>query len=196
MSEPRSLGPRFQKALEFALEVHSAQVRKGTDTPYFAHLMAVCSIVLEYGGGENEAIAALLHDAVEDQGGKVMLESIHTTFGEAVARLVEGCTDAYGHPKPPWTERKEAYIDHVRSAPDDVRLVSMADKLHNARSMLSDHRRVGDEVWSRFSVGPEQTIWYYRSLTEAFTGTRHQALLAELQGAVGELGLLIEEAGE
>ncbi len=192
MSAPRPLGPRFQEALDFALEVHSAQARKGTETPYFAHLMAVCAIVLEYGGGEEEAIAALLHDAVEDQGGKEMLETIRARFGEDVARLVDGCTDAYGYPKPPWTERKEAYIEHVRHASDGVHLVSMADKLHNARSMLSDHRKVGDELWSRFSVGSEETIWYYRSLVEAFGGTRHQALLAELQSVVEELALLVE----
>lgn len=161
-----SLSERFEQAFQFAFEIHRAQLRKGNQVPYIAHLMAVASLVLEDGGSEDEAIAALLHDAPEDQGGRPVLEQIRRRFGENVARIVDGCTDTYETPKPAWRERKERYLSHLRHAAADVRRVSLADKLHNARSLLADLRRGGDGIWERFNGGKEGTLWYYRALVE------------------------------
>lgn len=127
------LSGEFEEALVYAAVIHAGQVRKGTDVPYFAHLLGVASIALEYEANETEATAALLHDAVEDAGGKGRLEDIRQRFGEAVAEIVAGCTDTDVIPKPPWRERKEAYVRHISTAPPSVRLVSAADKLYNAR---------------------------------------------------------------
>ena len=161
-----SLSERFEQAFRFAFEIHRAQLRKGSQVPYIAHLMAVASLVLEDGGSEDEAIAALLHDAPEDQGGRPVLEQIRRRFGENVAQIVDGCTDTYETPKPAWRERKERYLAHLSHAAADVRRVSLADKLHNARSLLADLRRGGDGVWERFNGGKEGTLWYYRALVE------------------------------
>jgi GTP pyrophosphokinase len=144
------LTERFEEALAFAARLHNAQVRKGTGIPYVSHLLAVASIALEHGADEDEAIAALLHDAVEDQGGDTARQEIRRRFGERVAAIVDGCTDAETTPKPPWRERKERYVAHVADAPPSVRLVSAADKLHNARAILADLRATGDAVWGRF----------------------------------------------
>jgi GTP pyrophosphokinase len=137
------LSPDFTQALVFANELHHAHWRKKPSIPYVSHLLAVASIVLEYGGDEDEAIAALLHDAVEDRGGRPTLERIKRRFGSAVADIVQACSDAEVKPKPPWRERKERYIEHVTAASASVRLVSAADKLHNARSILKDYREIG-----------------------------------------------------
>ena len=145
-----SLSTRFEEALILATRLHAGQVRKGTTIPYIAHLLGVTSIVLEHGGDEEEAIAALLHDAAEDQGGKAILEDIRGRFGYGVAEIVEGCTDAWTDPKPPWRERKQAYVAALRRASASVRLVSSADKLHNARAILGDYRALGEAVWERF----------------------------------------------
>ncbi|WP_119313948.1 HD domain-containing protein, partial [Calidithermus terrae] len=147
------LSERFKDALGLAFELHMGQRRKGTDVPYLAHLLAVSAIVLEHGGGEDEAIAALLHDAAEDQGGRETLERIRRRFGERVAAVVEGCTDAWEEPKPPWRGRKEAYLAHLPGADAATRLVSCADKLHNARAVLADYRRLGEGLWARFQGG-------------------------------------------
>jgi (p)ppGpp synthase/HD superfamily hydrolase len=181
------LGPRFEQALPYAAQLHRDQVRKGTGIPYVSHLLAVAGIVLEHGGSEDEAIAALLHDAVEDQGGAPTLQAIRLRFGETVAAIVEGCTDTDEMPKPPWRPRKEAYIAHVASASPSVRLVSAADKLHNARTILADYRRGGDAVWDRFSGGKAGTLWYYRTLVEAFRRHGLTPLVEELERVVGEL---------
>jgi (p)ppGpp synthase/HD superfamily hydrolase len=141
---------RFSAALTFASQLHATQLRKGSGVPYAAHLLSVTGIVLQYGGREDEAIAALLHDAVEDQGGLPVLEKIRSRFGAEVAAIVEGCTDAYTNPKPAWRERKEKYIAHLQAASPSVRLVCAADKLDNIRAILQDYRIVGEEVWSRF----------------------------------------------
>src|SRR5436305_7390897 len=146
-----ALTSRFEEAITFATQLHAKQLRKGTTIPYIAHLLAVTSIVLENGGNEDEAIAALLHDAIEDQGGAATREEIRHRFGDTVVAIVDGCTDAEVIPKPPWRARKEAYIAHVRQAPPSVRLVSGADKLHNARSILADYRVSGDALWQRFT---------------------------------------------
>lgn len=159
---------RFADALLFAYTLHAGQTRKGSDTPYVSHLMAVCGLAMEHGGGEDEAIAALLHDAVEDQGGKAVGDDIERRFGPAVRAIVDGCTDTDQDPKPPWRARKEAYVAHVATASDSIRLVSACDKLHNARTMLTDLRLHGPQVWTRFKVGPDQHVWYFRSLIAAF----------------------------
>src|SRR5919202_957739 len=152
-----ALTRRFEEALTFAARLHSAQVRKGTTVPYVSHLLAVAAVALEHGADEDEAIAALLHDAVEDQGGAATREEIRRRFGDRVAEIVDGCTDAETTPKPPWRERKERYVSHIASAPPSVRLVSAADKLHNARSILADLRTCGEGVWDRFRGGKEGT---------------------------------------
>ncbi len=167
-TEEPTLGKRFEEAFCYAAALHSTQRRKGSDIPYIAHLMAVCSLVLEQGGDEDQAIAALLHDAVEDQGGKPTLQEIRRRFGERVARLVEGCTDADSDPKPPWRRRKEEYIQHVQSAPPDVLVIVLADKIHNARAVLRDYHALGDRLWPRFKGGKEGTLWYYRTLAATF----------------------------
>ena len=182
-----ALSARFEAALPFAAGLHRDQVRKGTNTPYVSHLLGVAAIVLEHGGNEDEAIAALLHDAVEDQGGASTLRAIHDRFGGAVAAIVAGCTDTDLVPKPPWRPRKEAYVTHVASASPSVRLVSAADKLHNARTILADYRRHGDAVWERFSGGKEGSLWYYRALVDAFRAHGRTPLLDELDGVVSEI---------
>ena len=182
-----TLSTRFEEALTFATRLHAGQSRKGTAIPYIAHLLAVASLVLEHDANEDEAIAALLHDAVEDQGGRVTLEEIRHRFGDRVAEIVEGCTDAWTTPKPPWRERKEAFLAHLPGATTSVRLVSAADKLHNARTILSDYRALGESLWSRFHGGKEGTLWYYRSLAEVFRATGPAPLAEELDRVVSEI---------
>ncbi len=178
---------RFQQALLYAAQLHATQLRKGTQIPYVAHLLAVAALVLEAGGDEDQAIAALLHDAPEDQGGRAVLEEIHLRFGERVAEIVDGLTDTYEHPKPPWRERKQAYLEHLRHAPAEVRLVSLADKLHNARSILCDLRNSGNHTWQRFKGGKEGTLWYYRSLVEVFQELDTSPQVEELARTVEEI---------
>ena len=177
----------FEDALAFAAQLHSRQVRKGTAVPYVAHLLGVASVALEHGADEDEAIAALLHDAVEDQGGAATLGKIRERFGETVAAIVEGCTDTDQMPKPPWRPRKEAYVAHVASASPSVRLVSAADKLHNARTIVADYRRFGEDVWRRFSGGRDGTLWYYRALVDAYRAHGPTPLVEELERVVGEM---------
>ncbi|MDZ7844562.1 MAG: HD domain-containing protein [Anaerolineales bacterium] len=160
------LSETFQQALNFAAELHRGQIRKNNQIPYLSHLLGVTSLVLECGGTESEAAAALLHDAVEDQGGRETLLEIQHRFGEEIAAIVEGCTDAYTIPKPPWRARKEKYLHSLGSASPSVRLVSLADKVHNARSLHRDLLTCGESIWSEFKGGKEGTLWYYQSLTE------------------------------
>ena len=178
---------RIEEALVYATRLHANQRRKGSDVPYIAHLLAVTSIVLEHGGTEDEAIAALLHDAVEDQGGAATREEIRRRFGEVVVAIVDGCTDTDVMPKPPWRPRKEAYIAHLAHASPAVLLVSAADKLHNARTVLTDYRLVGEALWDRFTGGREGTLWYYRAVVEAFRATWPSPLVDELDRVVAEL---------
>ena len=184
------LGPRFNEAFLFAAEKHAAQTRKRTDVPYISHLMAVAALVLEAGGGEDEAIAALLHDVVEDCGGVPVLAEVRQRFGDRVADIVEGCTDAYTLPKPEWKKRKLDYLDVLRHASDDVRLVSAADKLHNVRTILADYRNEGDAVWDRFSGRREGTLWYYRAVLDVLREGKPNRLIDELQRVVTELETL------
>lgn len=184
---PKRLGPRFLRAFLFAAEKHSGQTRKASTIPYIAHLMGVASLVLEAGGDEDLAIAALLHDVVEDCGGAPMLKEVRRRFGSRVARVVEGCTDTDLFPKPPWRERKESYILHLKSADADTRLVSAADKLNNVRSILSDYREIGESIWSRFNGGREGTLWYYRTLRDEFLRDKLNRITRDLELAVNEL---------
>jgi (p)ppGpp synthase/HD superfamily hydrolase len=189
VTNPRTaqLGSRFDEAFLFAAEKHAAQTRKRTDVPYISHLMSVAALVLEAGGDEDQAIAALLHDVVEDCGGEPMLEEVRGRFGDRVAKIVQGCTDAYAVPKPPWKQRKLDYLELLRSADDDIRLVSAADKLHNVRTILTDYRREGDSVWDRFSGRRDGTLWYYRAVLEVLRAGRPNRLVDELQRVVTEL---------
>jgi (p)ppGpp synthase/HD superfamily hydrolase len=187
MADPIRLASRFDEALLFAVRRHQSQFRKGTRIPYVAHLLSVAALVLEDGGDEDEAIAALLHDAVEDQGGAEMRAEIAGRFGERVATIVDGCTDADVVPKPPWRARKVAYIAHIRHAPLPVRRVSLADKVHNARAILFDYRQIGDELWLRFNGGYAGTIWYYRALASAFADTTPGPLSQELVRTVDDI---------
>jgi len=178
------LSVKYSFALAYAAEVHAHQKRKGTEIPYVSHLLAVGSLVLEHGGTENEAIAALLHDAGEDQGGLDRLAEISEKFGEEVAGIVAGCTDDVNEKKAEWRVRKERYLDHLPKATDSVRLVSCADKTHNARAIVSDLRMMGDAVFSRFNGGKEGTLWYYRALADVFLGLGPTRLAGELDSAV------------
>ena len=181
------LGRRFLRAFDFAAEKHAGQTRKASTIPYIAHLMGVASLVLEFGGNEDLAIAALLHDVVEDCGGAPMLKEVRRRFGSRVAKIVDGCTDSDVYPKPPWRERKEAYIQHLKSADAETRLVSAADKLNNVRSILSDYRDVGESVWARFKGGRDGTLWYYRTLLKEFLRRKPNRLVRELELAIREL---------
>jgi GTP pyrophosphokinase len=180
------LGPRFRRAFLFAADKHARQTRKASTIPYIAHLMGVASLVLEFGGDEDMAIAALLHDVVEDCGGAPMLTQVRRRFGKRVAKIVDGCTDSDTYPKPPWRERKETYIRHLRRADAETRLVSAADKLNNVRSILSDYREVGETIWARFNGGRDGSVWYYRALLEEFL-RKPNRLIREFELAVREL---------
>ncbi len=181
------LGRRFVDALEFARAAHGDQVRKGTRIPYLSHLLGVASLVLDAGGVEDLAIAGLLHDTVEDT--NITVEDVAEAFGERVAAIVAACSDTQERPKPPWRERKERYLAHLDSpeTSTDVLLVSVADKLHNARAILADYRAVGNDLWNRFNVGRDGQLWYYRSLVEVFRLRRPGAMADELERVVDEL---------
>jgi (p)ppGpp synthase/HD superfamily hydrolase len=183
-------GEKFENALIYATQLHRDQTRKGSEVPYITHLLIVAAIVGENDGTENEVVAALLHDAPEDRGGKDRLEDIRARYGDEVAEIVDGCTDTYEDPKPEWRPRKEAYVAHVAEAPPSVRLVSAADKLHNARSILADLRAVGNELWDRFTGGREGTLWYYRALVEAYAGVGSNPIVEELDRVVREIEAL------
>lgn len=170
MERSVTLTPRFDAALAYAARLHREQRRKGTDVPYVAHLLGVASLALEMGTDEDGAIAALLHDAVEDQ--DVTVAEIARDWGEAVARIVADCTDSFGGGGPggakaPWRERKAAYLAALPSKPAASLLVSLADKTYNGRAIVDDLRVHGDALWARFSGGRE-SLWYYRTLAEVF----------------------------
>ena len=182
-----SYGENFQRALDYAARLHGDQSRKGTRVPYITHLLAVAAIVGENGGTEDEVVAALLHDAPEDRGGEARLRDIRLRFGHAVAEIVAGCSDTYEDPKPPWRERKERHLAHLAGASDSVRLVSAADKLHNARSVLSDYRAVGDVLWDRFNGGREGTVWFYRAVVDTLRVEQNDPTVEEIGRVVSEL---------
>lgn len=186
---------RFTEALSYSHELHQKQTRKGTDIPYVSHLLAVASLVVEAGGSEEQAIAALLHDAVEDQGGAKTLHEIQRRFGDEVAAIVDHCSDTDEIPKPPWRDRKERYISGLQEAPEEMILVSIADKLHNARCILIDYREHGDRLWKRFNGGKEGTLWYYRALTDAYQNRTDIPILSLLDETVRELERRVETEG-
>jgi (p)ppGpp synthase/HD superfamily hydrolase len=185
------LTKRFDEAVLYAIELHRTQVRKATAIPYVTHLFAVCSLVLEDGGTEDEAIAALLHDGPEDQGGEPILAEIRAQFGDDVAETVAGLSDdmpALGAAKAPWRQRKEAYVSHLEEATPSVLKVSLADKLHNARSILVDVRDGGESVWDRFSAARSEQAWYYQTLLAIFERRQPASRnLPELRRVLGEL---------
>lgn len=183
----RRLTRRFVEAMAYAVEIHAGQTRKGSAIPYVSHPMAVCSLVLEDGGSEDEAIAALLHDAVEDGGGRPVLDEIRRRFGETVAGIVWDCSDTDEVPKPPWLERKKKLIAQIRQTGSGSRRVACADKLHNARSILFDYNVVGEELWKRFTGTRAQVLWYLRALVEAFRETGTGPMADELERVVSEI---------
>jgi (p)ppGpp synthase/HD superfamily hydrolase len=190
VQRPVKLGPRFLRAFEFAAEKHAGQARKGSTIPYIAHLMGVASLVLEAGGDQDLAIAALLHDVVEDCGGAPMLKEVRKRFGARVAKIVDECTDADSYPKPPWRERKEKYLRRLKKADADTRLVSAADKLNNVRSILSDYRAIGELVWARFNGGRDGTLWYYRVLLDEFLHHKPNRITRDFELAVNDLEIV------
>jgi GTP pyrophosphokinase len=194
-----SVASRFEQAFSYASVVHAGQVRKGTSIPYISHLLGVASIALEHGADEDEAIAALLHDAVEDAGGRGRLQDIRARFGDRVATIVEGCTDADVMPKPEWRPRKERYVAHLIQADAGTLLVSASDKLHNAISIRRDLHSMGFGLWDRFRGGREGSIWYYRACLEAFREAplgdeRLTILLDDLERTTVEIEQLSETA--
>jgi GTP pyrophosphokinase len=181
----KAITKRFADAVGYALRVHAGQRRKGTRIPYVSHPIAVASIALEHGASEDEAIAALLHDAIEDSRQPLRTKAeIRRRFGAVVAEIVEGCSDSETQPKPLWRARKDRYLAHLRKASPSIRLVSASDKLHNARAILGDYREVGEALWDRFTAKKDGTLWYYRALADTFRQTGPRRLARELDGVV------------
>jgi (p)ppGpp synthase/HD superfamily hydrolase len=186
-TSPR-LTPKFVEAVAYAADKHANQTRKGSGIPYLGHLLSVAGFVIEADGTEAEAIAALLHDAAEDQGGEETLAEIREQFGDEIAAIVGECSDTFETPKPPWRERKQRYIDHLPEASDGAILVSLADKLHNAHAILRDFRAHGDELWQRFNVkDPQQHLWYYRSLLDVYSKRVDNWMVDELREVIDAL---------
>lgn len=184
-----ALSDRFERAFVLASTLHRDQRRKGTEIPYLSHLMAVSALVLEHGGGEDDAIAALLHDAAEDQGGLATLERIRSAFGGRVADLVAAVSDTFATEKPPWRERKLAYLAHLATADEAAIRLSLADKLHNATCTLADVHRLGATAWERFKGGRDGTLWYLRGVADAARARAvHPGLLRRLDAVIAELG--------
>lgn len=186
-TETPQLSTRFEAALVYATRLHANQVRKGSGVPYISHLLSVAALVLEDGGDEDQAIAALLHDAIEDQGGAKTRAEIRQRFGERVVNIVDGCTDSETIPKPPWKERKLNYLEKMRLASSEVRRVALADKLHNARSIVADWEREGEKVWQKFKGGKEGTLWFYRSFLEIYQQKGSDFLTQELARLISRL---------
>ena len=194
------LGERFDRALAFASALHRGQVRKSGGVPYVSHLLAVAAIAIEHGASEDEAIGALLHDAIEDRsavfGGATKLRAaIREQYGDAVLAIVEGCTDADTEPKPPWRARKEAFVARMATAPRPVLFVCCADKLHNARSIASELRASGERTWDTFNGGKQGTLWYYRSLWDVFDRRLGGRIAGDYGRAIAEMQALAQVAG-
>ncbi len=182
---------RLAEAFAFAASVHRTQLRKATTIPYVAHLMSVSALVLEHGGDEEQAMAGLLHDVIED-GGPEYEPVIRHLFGERVAALVRACTDADVKPKPPWRERKETYIAHLREAAPDALLVSACDKLHNARAIVADQQVIGNTMFARFTGGKDGSLWYYKTLSAVFLERLPGPLADELDRTVRQMQMLAD----
>ena len=181
------LSERFSEALVFAVRLHANQARKFSGAPYVSHLLRTAGMALEHGADEDEAIAALLHDAVEDQGGEPTRREIDERFGPRVAAIVEGCTDTDQNPKPPWRERKEVFLSRLHHTSASVRLVTACDKLDNARAIVAEYHRRGESIWPQFRGGRDGVLWYYRSLVEILGPTDASPLVSELARVVAEL---------
>ena len=193
------LGDRFAEALAYAARLHARQTRKAKDTPYIAHLLGVASLAIDGGADEDEAIAAVLHDAVEDQGGERTRAEIERRFGERVAFLVVSLSDSLtdtsdGSKKEPWQVRKDRYIAHLEGADRSVRLLAACDKLHNLRELVEDHRRLGDDVWTHFSAGPEKQLWFYRKVVGVLTRDGRGPVFDRLRAALADFERLVEES--
>ena len=182
-----ALGARFSAALLWAVELHAQQQRKVTGTPYVGHLLAVTGVALQCGANEDEAIAAVLHDALEDQGRPGLSDEIAARFGAEVLSIVEGCSDTTVRPKPPWQQRKLAYLQRLETAPPSVRLVKAADALDNCRCLLRDYRTLGEALWQHFRGGRDGTLWYHRSVVDILRRGGSTPLVEELARAVAEL---------
>lgn len=178
---------RFESALTYAAQLHSTQLRKQSTVPYISHLLGVASLVLEDGGDEDQAIAALLHDAVEDQGGSSTREAIRQRYGEQVTRLIDGCTEIQSHPQPSWKIRKLNYIDALQQAPPEVLRITLADKLHNARSILFGRHELGAAVWDRFGAPKEEVLWFYRRVADVIGASLDSPMLKELSQVLKQL---------
>lgn len=189
MNLPNQIQPteRFENALIYANHLHRSQYRKDGRVPYIAHLLSVAALVLEHGGDEDQAIAALLHDAVEDQGGNATREVIRQRFGDRVTAIVDGCTETDATPRPSWQVRKTTYLEGLQQAAPEVRRVSLADKLHNARSLLAALHQDGDKIWQRFSGGKAGMLWYYQSLSEIYQATGKDYLSEEFDRVLTEI---------
>ena len=194
MGQGRMDTERLIRAFRYAATLHAGDLRKGTTIPYLSHLMGVASIVQQYGGDEDQVIAALLHDAIEDhpRGGETRQE-IGAGFGARVMTMVEACTDSDTEQKPEWFERKERYLKHLHEAPPEAMLISLADKVHNARAILADHRQIGEEIWARFNAPKELTLWYYRALANTFNSFASEAAKPELGPLAEELERVVSE---
>ena len=186
------LSPRFDRALLYAADKHRNQLRKDGRVPYIAHLLGVSALVLEHDGDENQAIAALLHDAPEDQGGVETLEEIRGLFGDDVADIVNGCTEKLELGKREWRTRKTLHLDHMRQLPPRTLLVVLADKVHNGRAVLADFSKVGLDVFQRFGGKLEGTLWYYRQMADLFGKLLDGALSQELGRIVSEMEQAVE----
>jgi (p)ppGpp synthase/HD superfamily hydrolase len=185
VGEDSVVSHRIADAVEFAVRAHGDQVRKGTSIPYVSHLFGVAALVLEGGGDEDLAIAGLLHDALEDTAATAA--QVEEAFGSGVAAVVVGCSDTLQRPKPPALGRKQLYLEHLEEADADVLLVSLADKLHNARSLLLDFRTEGPTVFERFKLSREETLWYYGELVKIYSRRKPGALADELARVVADL---------
>ncbi|MGA2634991.1 MAG: HD domain-containing protein [Terracidiphilus sp.] len=194
-NEELHLSSRFTSAIDYARHIHIER-RKGTGIPYMAHLLGVAALVMGESGHagfpvtEDMVIAALLHDAVEDHGGSLRLRDIEHNFGSNVARMVEGLSDSLAEDsssKQSWQKRKQGYLQRLRQEPADVRLISAADKLYNARAILEDYRKIGPKVWDRFKRGRQEQIWYFDELLATFKSSAANRIVEELERVVNEL---------
>jgi (p)ppGpp synthase/HD superfamily hydrolase len=188
----QELGERFADALGYAARAHRGQIRGSDEQPYIGHLVRVAGLVIQEGGSEDEVIAALLHDAVEDQGGLERLHEIRARYGSTVAGIVDELSDSYGDPKPPWRRRKEEYVRALAEASDGALLVSLADKLDNVRTMVRGYRLRGQDQWARSGKTPEDVRWYYGTLASRFADLHPGPLADELARTVAELDTLLD----
>ncbi|MGI0495599.1 HD domain-containing protein [Alkalinema pantanalense CENA528] len=183
MTHPTSppLSDRFPQALTYAHQLHAQQYRKGSKIPYISHLLSVAALVLEDGGDEDSAIAALLHDAIEDQGGATTREVIRQQFGDRVTHLIDTCTESDITPKPPWKHRKTQYLEQLKTASDDAIRIILADKLHNARSIHRDLQTHPDQTWQKFNASPSDIRWFYQSCLTILQQRSQSPMVKELQ---------------